>query len=517
MLLLHHQHRRHVQDRGSPFWGWIPWSMSLTYDTMLKGVPGTGTRRGGLDGSMLKVTMDGIVLLRFHALGRKIALFASCLCIVILLPLYYTAQCSGNYDPALEPSCNATNYNLTNFDQTTLANVPSANRQLLERGRNGIVGRLYGTSLCFAILVLYVLYLLNQEWQYLLAMRRVYYLEADVWGDRRRELKNTLLYEDMSKPHHKQQQTHDNRHAHFDFEEDDTDPKKEETKETERNGKFASRPPPVVDDGEKEHLVDRDPWIPHPEQRDLIPNVSLYSVLVGGLPSLPEEVLNELDVEMATLHSQSQGSSALENTPHDAVKDLSKRKTIDWQLELTTTLFDHCVPNQPGFSSSVAAVTIIPGAKAISDAWKKWYAAASKLRRLRFIRKQIRKLREYDIPVEEDDITNGKEEQDNPDADEVMVPVSESGELLTSIREGEPATIDNAAIPAPMDIESAVSPTTTELSKETPRSIYGVLDKKASYFREVTGSVVNGAFDDQIFETIFGPEQVRLLSCVFTL
>lgn len=54
------------QARGSPMMGWISWCNSLSYDTLLKGVPGTGTRNGGLSGMPLKVNMDGIVLLRFQ-------------------------------------------------------------------------------------------------------------------------------------------------------------------------------------------------------------------------------------------------------------------------------------------------------------------------------------------------------------------------------------------------------------------------------------------------------------------
>lgn len=54
------------QRRGTPMLGWIPWCSELTYDQLLRGVPGTGTRKGGLQGSLLKVNLDGIVLLRFH-------------------------------------------------------------------------------------------------------------------------------------------------------------------------------------------------------------------------------------------------------------------------------------------------------------------------------------------------------------------------------------------------------------------------------------------------------------------
>jgi hypothetical protein len=56
----------HVQYRGGPMFGWIRWTMSLSYEQLLNGVPGTGTRKNGMEGSMLKVNLDGIVLLRFH-------------------------------------------------------------------------------------------------------------------------------------------------------------------------------------------------------------------------------------------------------------------------------------------------------------------------------------------------------------------------------------------------------------------------------------------------------------------
>ena len=58
------------QARGNTPFGWLKWAMRLTYDTMLSGVPGTGTRQGGLKGALLKVNLDGIVLLRFHHLAQ---------------------------------------------------------------------------------------------------------------------------------------------------------------------------------------------------------------------------------------------------------------------------------------------------------------------------------------------------------------------------------------------------------------------------------------------------------------
>ena len=53
------------QRRGNPVFGWIHWLAGISYETMLRGVPGTGTRNKGLEGDMLKVNLDGIVLLRF--------------------------------------------------------------------------------------------------------------------------------------------------------------------------------------------------------------------------------------------------------------------------------------------------------------------------------------------------------------------------------------------------------------------------------------------------------------------
>lgn len=37
-----------------------------SYFFFYKGVPGTGTRKNGLEGSMLQCTLDGIVLIRFN-------------------------------------------------------------------------------------------------------------------------------------------------------------------------------------------------------------------------------------------------------------------------------------------------------------------------------------------------------------------------------------------------------------------------------------------------------------------
>jgi hypothetical protein len=314
---------------GNAWFGWIPWTLRLSYDAMLEGIPGTGTRENGHGGSMLKVNLDGIVLLRFHAVCLRVSLLAAVIFVIFLVPAYLSAQC---FDVS---ECDAA-YNLTDYQRTTLANVPNAVvgdaavhaiRTAAGGGGEFIMWRLYAVVISFWIVASYLCYELKQEWAQILAMRRVYYLEYDIWGERRNELRQTISHEHT----------------------------------------YRSEP----------HLTDRDPWVPHPEQRDTVPNIALYSILVGGLPSLPEQAADSFNAE--------------------ATIQFSKRESIDWQLSLTTTFFDHCVPNQPGFSSSVAAVTIIPSAMDLSVAWRKWYAAASKLRKLRFIRQQIAKKLHYEI------------------------------------------------------------------------------------------------------------------------
>jgi hypothetical protein len=139
--------------------GWIPWTLSLDYDTMLRGVPGTGTREGGLSGSMLRITMDSVVLLRFHSMCLRICAVATLICTTVLLPTYLSAQCYRLSEAeAMEfPACASLQYNLTNYERTTLANVPSltdadAWAQIGSPSANGVLARLYATCFCFWII-----------------------------------------------------------------------------------------------------------------------------------------------------------------------------------------------------------------------------------------------------------------------------------------------------------------------------------------------------------------------------
>jgi hypothetical protein len=149
--------------------------------------------------------------------------------------------------------------------------------------------------------------LLVREWIDNLALRRVFYLEYDHWKERREELELVL----------------------------------------------------GLTSNQDEFQETRPPWLPHPELRETIPNVAMYSVLF----QLPERL-----------------------------DESSRRKfltKLDWQLALATDYFDDIVPNQPGYSSSVAAVTILPDAANLSVAWAKWNACAAKLRRFRYIKQVL--------------------------------------------------------------------------------------------------------------------------------
>jgi len=449
-----------IQWRGNPFTGWIPWTLALSYDTMLRGVPGTGTRRRGLDGALLRVNLDAIVLFRFHAICLRVAVLATILCIGIVLPLNLTARChnitNDPTDPEYDPQCFSADYTLTDYERTTLKNIPpltyadaddplkninddagfierfiaafkhSAANTIWGSAYSRNLGRLYGIVLCSWIITWYAIRVIGREWIDALALRRVYYLENDHWEDRKEELSETLLRDDDS-----------------DSDEEDSDDggvggscgctKQGDAAASSAQQRRRRNKPRSANKHIGPHHR-RDPWIPHPEQRDTVPNVELYSVLVGGLPALPSEVVDEQDIEAA-------------------LKD-SRRQSIDWQLAVATSFFDHCVPNQPGFSSSIAAITILPDAPELARAWRKWYVAAAALRRLRFIRTLIADLRHYEIR-DFDSESESSFENENTIREAIEMKLAGSGSHTSRPHRSQPhraPASDGAAFGAAVDI-----------------------------------------------------------------
>lgn len=421
--------RAACQDRGNPWLGWVPWVLKLSYEDMIKGIEGTGTREGGLSGSMLRVNMDNIVMLRFHSYCLRVSTLAFFVYTLVLLPVYWTAGCS---DQMVKELCVVGNKTLTNYDRTTLANiVPATNVNATEL--IGLSARLYAVVFCSWLVTWYACYELKQEWVDVLAMRRFYFLESDHWKDRQQDFEQTVM---LSQSQHS--------------EIDSISPDRAPTRRRRRmkRMKLANK--------ETDYVRDRDPWIPHPELRDTPPAVALYSVLVGGVPSMPAVATENKD-----------GGPDIEA---NADRESANR---EWQLSVTSAFFDHCIPNQPGFSSSVAAVTILPHANELAKSWRKWYVAAAKLRRLRFIRKQIRMKRHYDIDVY----------SDVNDADE-----------------DEEAR--QAATPPPL--KHAVSQSAYNDQTAAPR---------ADYNREVFGSAMDDDVEELLMEALdFGPEQTAVYS-----
>ena len=535
----------------APLLGWIPWTLLLSYETLLQGIPGTGTRDNGRAGSLLRLNLDAIVLLRFHAVGLKVSALATLICMGILFPLYWTSEChdvnyeqfsneTGSTTTWQEDACASQAHNLTGYERTTIANVPSflpdeANELILQSpdeqdeegatpyNQNWTLLRLYAAVFGFWIITSYLLNLLKREWIEILALRRVYYLEANVWGERKEQLKETLLRDELTTRQQRKQQQRalkSERDQKDAKQEDEEEQKKEEDEQTSHGKKRGCIPRSKnVDEEEtktntnsnkrlspyshptlrpESHLIDRDPWIPHPEQRDTVSNIQLYSVLVGGLPALPD------------LTGAGGGAETNLNQNDDG------NSMMDWQLALTAAFFDHCVPNQPGFSSSVAAVTLLPSSKAIAAAWSQWYKAAAQLRRLKFVRAQIaQKLYYYSHFGDDDDyrrFSNHDDHDDEEDDNEENHgnPSRKSGqnkgdqENENEVFSGNPycnhschhhhqprrRLSSEVSATSLLNTRSDAGDSTSSL----PRPIYQTPDQNQEYYRQVTGGNEFGAF-----------------------
>jgi len=118
-----------------PF-AWILWSYHLTYKQCIAGIPGTGTRKEGREGPLLKLNIDGIILLKFHTLMFKIGVLVAILCLVIILPINATASC--DVDVFGVGTCKLAK-GTTNFERTTIAHIPDSFVSMKEMNQNGIL------------------------------------------------------------------------------------------------------------------------------------------------------------------------------------------------------------------------------------------------------------------------------------------------------------------------------------------------------------------------------------------
>lgn len=102
---------------------WIAWAYYLTYDECIKGIPGTGTRKDGNEGPLLKTNLDAIIMLRFHTFIFKVGVLVFVLCTFVILPVNWTAGC----DPEVFGigTCYFRGHNQTDFfTRTTILNIP---------------------------------------------------------------------------------------------------------------------------------------------------------------------------------------------------------------------------------------------------------------------------------------------------------------------------------------------------------------------------------------------------------
>jgi hypothetical protein len=347
--------------RHAYWYGWIPWAVQVSYRTLLEGIPGTGTRSQGKRGPLLHCTIDGIILIRMQEVGLKVSALATLLYLGIVLPLNLSAGCSDrDYPP---PSCTANNLtNLTNYQQTTLAYIPSLEEWDYDKsGYDQISYRFYAIVAVAWIIQVYTCFLLWHEWVENLALRRVFYLEHDHWESRMEELD---LVDQLRRRQDEEVK-----------QEDDDDERQMTTRNNQRDNN---------DNDDDEDIHVRPPWIPHPELRNLVPNVSLYSVLYRLPPHKYTPPTNTNDfLDKGSNHGTTGDGDEERNVPTPNYTSIAS------QLDRVIQFFDKCVPNQPGYSSSIAALTVLPDAHRLNFAWKKWYKCAKRLRRLRFIKSQI--------------------------------------------------------------------------------------------------------------------------------
>eukprot|EP00531_Pseudo-nitzschia_arenysensis_P017328 CAMPEP_0116148558 /NCGR_PEP_ID=MMETSP0329-20121206/18442_1 /TAXON_ID=697910 /ORGANISM="Pseudo-nitzschia arenysensis, Strain B593" /LENGTH=1181 /DNA_ID=CAMNT_0003644741 /DNA_START=112 /DNA_END=3657 /DNA_ORIENTATION=- len=305
---------------------WIHWAMSLRYIDLLSGIPGTGTREQGKSGPTLRTNLDGIVLMRYHVL--------------LLLPLYYTSGCNAllsGHNVCKDMAA------LSDFEKLTIANVvphyqmeivlqngttealnPYYNNATLNdlnlvnsikwRWIPNITERYLACALTILLITVYTCYLLWHEWIECLALRRVYYLESEYYEERLDELNEIFGNKDPEDPFQRV----------------------------------------------------RPPFLPHPEMRETIPNVSLHSALYK-LPS----------------------SLCADYNPNTDDKSLLER-----QLEAAAIFFDQCIPAQHGFTSSIVAVTMVPDAKKLTKVWGKWYILGNQMRKIKHLQRTLKIRRE---------------------------------------------------------------------------------------------------------------------------
>ena len=165
------------------------------------------------------------------------------------------------------------------------------------------------------------------------------------------------------------------------------------------------------------------------------------------------------------------------------------------------------MPRQPGFTSSVAAVTILPDADELATAWRKWYIAAAVLRRLRFVRSLIADRRDYNgelnlnLSMEEGNNHAGEQyyNEGSSDLGENVIISDVEGATISPKSEQQVVVAANNSM---MSVEESVMHENSMLAKQINEQC----------INELGGNDVEEV-EDFIFQALdFGPEQQAVYS-----
>ena len=117
----------------------------------------------------------------------RITAVITLLSLCVLWPLYGTGPCYDYMKNYNQSDVNATNLtcsaNMTELQAFTIVNIPSYSDQHFSL----FEWRLYIVVLVLWIFIAYTIYELHHQWIQVIALRRAYFLESDVWGERRLE------------------------------------------------------------------------------------------------------------------------------------------------------------------------------------------------------------------------------------------------------------------------------------------------------------------------------------------
>jgi hypothetical protein len=191
-------------------------------------------------------------------------------------------------------------------------------------------------------------------------------------------------------------------------------------------------------------------------------------------------------------------------------------------VETKAAFFDQCVPNQPGFTSSVAAVTILPDAPKLAKAWRAWYKHVGLLRRLRFVRSLIAKKRYYEIDevAEENDESSDSETSsiDGPLGDgkslDVLFPLDQTSSEKEEqvVKSVEEAHVVQDHLDIPPDPRNVLSREQSEMK---------LLQHRINYYKDVFGADIDAEGGVELEKTLimhaleYGPEQTAVYSREF--